>query len=136
MNSNDDEPLRHIKVSESSDVTILTLLDQQIDDVAQAEGLRNELVALVRQSAHTRFVVDMGHVIYITSIALLPFVTLRKTVNEIGGRVVLCNLSEVVAKVLTVSQLIIESRAHVRHMAMADDLESALRWLRQESGPP
>ena len=70
----------------------------------------------------------------ITSIALFPFVTLRKTVEEAGGRVVICNVADIVAKVLTISQLLVESRVSARHLTLASDLDSARQMLETDTG--
>lgn len=133
MNTTPAQPWQHIKLTELPNVTVLTVLDSKLNDDLQVMALRDELLAALAQSAHKGLVIDMKNVQYITSIALMPLVALRKAAESSGHHVALFNLADIVAKVLTISQLIVESRSHVRHLAMAQDLESAINIVTGES---
>jgi anti-anti-sigma factor len=133
MSTTPAQPWLHIRLTELPNVTVLTVLDSQLNDDLQVMDLRDELLAALGQSAHKGLVIDMKNVAYMTSIALMALVALRKAAESSGHRVALCNLADIVAKVLTISQLIVESRPHVRHLAMAQDLESAIKLVAVEN---
>jgi anti-anti-sigma factor len=129
MDTTSSESTKHIHVSPEDSGTTITLLDKEIRDDAQSTALRDELVRVVNQSDPPNIILDMRNVEYITSIALLPFAMLRKTIDAREGRVVLCNVSDVVAKVLTVTQILVKTRPDARQVTMADDLEAARQLL-------
>ncbi len=133
MSTTPAQPWQHIKLTELPTATVLTVLDSQLNDDMQVMSLRDELLAALNGSAHKGLVIDMKNVQYLTSIALMPLVALRKAAETTGHHVALCNLADIVAKVLTISQLIVESRPHVRHLSMAQDLESAIRIVNGEN---
>jgi anti-anti-sigma factor len=118
-----------MEISQHSGITVLTLLETKLNDAERASALREQLVMALHASPDGRLIIDMKHVEYVTSAALLPFIAARKAAEEKGGQIVLCNLAAVVAKVLTVSQLIVESRSQAHYLAMSDDVESAVRLL-------
>ena len=109
-------------------ILVLEIKDAVLNDHEQAQRIRDELLVAVTD-ASCDVVLDLRNVEYLTSVALLPFVEVRSAAESHGKRVVLCNLADVVAKVLTVSQLIVES-SHGRYLEMADDVESAIRLLK------
>src|SRR5258708_40168647 len=61
-----------------------------------AASLGEELIAAVAHAEARKVVIDWEHVEYLTSANFRPFLALRKHLQEVGGRMVLCNLSEVV----------------------------------------
>ena len=111
-------------------ILVIEVLPTRLTDERQVFALRNEMVSAIRQSASDDVIIDMKNVEYLTSIALLPFVGIRSAAEQRGGRVVLCQPTGIVVDVLSVSQLIVESRAHAHHLLMADSLESALALLK------
>jgi len=117
---------RHIIVRDHQGVLILEVVDKQLSGEAQVDDWRSEMVDTIRRASPPGVVIDMKNVEYLTSIALFPLIATKAAAEELGARVVLCNLSETVAKILTVSQLIVESRPHAKHLAMANTLEDAL----------
>ena len=92
--------------------------------------MRDELENVVHGASPKGFVVDMKRVEYVTSIAMLPFVNLRKTADEVGKRVVLCNMTDVVAKVLSVC---LEPHSKVSNLQLANDFKDAVQVLRQST---
>jgi len=121
-------PAQRIQSSVRDGVLVLEVKDTSLDDDEQAQCVRNELVAAVAE-ASCDVALDLRNVKYLTSVALLPFVEVRSAAETHGRRVVLCNLADIVAKVLTVSQLIVES-SHGHYLEMADDLDSAIALLK------
>lgn len=111
-------------------ILVIEILPTRLTDEQQVFALRDEMVSAIRQSASDDIIIDMKNVEYLTSIALLPFVGIRSAAEQRGGRVVLCQPTGIVVDVLSVSQLIVESRECAQHLLMADSLESALALLK------
>jgi len=111
-------------------ILVIEVLPAKLNDEPVVFALRDEMVTAIRQSKSDDIIIDMKNVEYLTSIALLPFVGIRSAAEERGGRVVLCEPSGIVVEVLSVAQLIVESRDHARHLQMADSLESAIALLK------
>ncbi len=111
-------------------ILVIEILPTQLNKEPLVSALHDEIVSAIRQSESNDIIIDMKHVEYLTSIALLPFVGIRSAAEQRGGRVVLCEPSGIVVDVLSVSQLIVESREHARHLQMADTLESAIALLK------
>ncbi len=111
-------------------ILVIEILPTQLNKEPLVSALHDEIVSAIRQSESDDIIIDMKHVEYLTSIALLPFVGIRSAAEQRGGRVVLCEPSGIVVDVLSVSQLIVESREHARHLHMADTLESAIALLK------
>lgn len=119
----------HVQTSVREGVLVLEIQDSSLNHHGRAQQLRDELVDAITDSS-TDAILDMRHVGYMTSAALLPFVEVRAAAELHGRRVILCNLAEIVAQVLTVSQLIVES-SHGHYLEMTDDLDSALALLKE-----
>ena len=111
-------------------ILVLEVLPTMLNDESLVFGLRDEIVSAIRGSKSDDVIINMKNVEYLTSIALLPFVGIRGAAEQRGGRVVLCEPTHIVGDVLSVSQLIVESRDHARHLQMAGSLESAIALLK------
>jgi anti-anti-sigma factor len=133
MHRSSDSTPRQINVRIHEDITVVTVLVARIDDQEQSSALRDELESAIREGKNQKIVIDLRNVEYMTSVGVVPLAAARRAAEEFGGRIVLCNLNDLVAKVLTVTQLIVETRAHVRHFAVSEDIEAAFRLLNEEA---
>lgn len=71
-----------------------------------AQNLVDETQAAVEHADATKVVVDLEHVQYLTSANFRPLLALRKKLKEVGGRMALCSLSEVVVDMFKTTRLI------------------------------
>jgi anti-anti-sigma factor len=110
-------------------VLVITVLDKRLSEQQQVDEWQDQMAQAIRDHSPTGVVIDMQNVEYMTSIAMLPLIATRAVAEDSGARVVLCNLSPTVLEILTVSQLIIDGRPHVKHLAMAETLDDALAAL-------
>ncbi len=124
------ENARHTTSRYEQGILVIEILPTKLNDESLVYALHDEIVSAIRQSASDDIIIDMKHVEYLSSIALLPFVGIRSAAEERGGQVVLCQPAGIVVDVLSVSQLIVEHRDHARHLQMADTLESAIALLK------
>ncbi|MCA9124530.1 MAG: STAS domain-containing protein [Planctomycetaceae bacterium] len=120
---------RHIATRYEQGILIVEVIPKRLNDERQVFALRDEIVEAMRQSKSNDVIIDMKNVEYLTSIALLPFVGIRSAAKQRGGRAVLAEPAGIVVDVLSVSQLIVESRDCADHLQMADGVESAIELL-------
>jgi anti-anti-sigma factor len=71
-----------------------------------AQSLVDETQAAVSHADAKKVVLDLEHVEYLTSANFRPLLALRKKLKEVGGRMVLCNLSPVVVEIFQTTRLI------------------------------
>ena len=112
-------------------ILVIEVLPSRLNEEPLVFALRDEMVSAIRQSESDGIIIDMKNVAYLTSIALLPFVGIRSAAEQRGGRVVLSEPARIVVDVLSVAQLIVESRDHAKHLQMADSLDSAIALLKR-----
>src|SRR5262245_47928331 len=117
---------QHISTSNHDGALVITVLDQRLTEVDQVNDWQHQMDEAIRRACPSGVVIDMKNVEYMASVAMLPLIATRAVTEELGVRVMLCNLSATVLKTLTVAQLIVESREHARHLALADKLDDAL----------
>ena len=122
-------PKKHISLSDRNGVLVITVLDKHLSEERQVSEWRSQMADAIRRTSPAGVVIDMRKVEYMTSIALFPLVATRAVAEETGAKIVLCNLSQTVATVLTVTQLIVESRPHAKHLAIAENLNAAVALL-------
>jgi anti-anti-sigma factor len=118
---------RHITVHLEDDVLVITVDLEQVKDYIVAEELRYELVHAVRRIKTPNIVVDLSKMKFMTSLACLAFIGLKTNVREQGGRLVLCNMTEMIRKVFNAKRLLTPSQ-HTGNVAFeaADSLTAAL----------
>jgi anti-anti-sigma factor len=121
---------QHIATRYEQGILVIEVLLSRLDQEPIVFALRDEMVGAIRDSDSIDVIIEMQNVEYLTSIALLPFVSIRSVAEQRGGRVVLCKPTGIVVDVLSVSQLIVESRDTTRHLQMADDLSAAVALLK------
>ena len=125
----DNKQFQHIDCVCDKGILILTVKDEQIREWEQSQALRNEFVASIGQTTAPRVVVNMANVKFLASCGFLPLVSLNTAVNNSGGRMVICGLSDFVRKVLSSTQMLINpksSRGIFEECATLSDAISAL----------
>lgn len=120
---------QHVEVSSHGDLLVLTVRDSRLTDEQQARAWQQQMTDAIAGASAAGVIVDMKNVDYMTSVGVFPLVAARNVAERSGGRLVLCNLSETVAKVLTVTQLIVESRDHAKHLVACESFEDAVGQL-------
>lgn len=119
-----------ITSTDENGILIITVLANRLNEELQVNAFRDQVAEAIRGATPSGVIVDMKNIEYMTSIAIFPLVAIRSMSNERGAQMILCNLSDTVARILTVAQLIVESRDHAKHLTVAATLENALEMLR------
>jgi len=122
---------QHLRSSTQKDVLVLTMTDSRIQGDVLADALRDELLHAVKESGLKKIVLDLRPVSYISSAAFRPLLSLRRHLQETGGRFVLCNLSPHVADVFEVTRLISTSQSTPAPFETAADVPAAIACLHQ-----
>ena len=91
-----------------------------------ARAMEKELVAAVTDEPPAKVVVDMGKLEFLSSVGYMPFISLRKRVRSNGGKIVLCQLSEVVKEIFESTRLLINPQSPKSMFDFADTLEDAV----------
>jgi anti-sigma B factor antagonist len=87
-------------------VAVARLADAEIlFTEAAVQALGAELFDLVDRQGHTKLVVDLTGVKYLSSAGLAKLTELDRRVRQVGGRLRLCGLGPTVRDVFRVSQL-------------------------------
>jgi anti-anti-sigma regulatory factor len=79
-------------------------------------------------------VLDFGTVRSLSSEVFRPLLSLRRHVQQAGGRLVLCNLTPTVAQALQSTRLISTSRSPSSPFEVLPDVTSAVASLSQDAG--
>lgn len=119
--------LKHHSSRVEHDILIITLADKQLHGEELADALVKELLETVSAAKTNKVIIDMRSVESISTPCMRPLLSIRSHLKSSGGRVCLCNLSEFVAEVLTVTRLISPSGpAPLEHAA---DVPEAMKML-------
>jgi anti-anti-sigma factor len=120
---------RYISTRCDRDVLILTIELPRVNEYAMAEAVGKELIDAAHAQRATKVVVDLGQLQYMSSVGYGPLISLRSRVRENGGRLVLCNLSEVVHEMFDATRLLINPRSPKSLFEFTDTVESAMALL-------
>jgi anti-anti-sigma factor len=96
---------RHYKVSQDQGVHVMELTLPVVVDPAEFDKLNEAIGDATDTAGGARWVLDLRHVEYVGSALLGLLVNLRQRVMAGGGKLVLCGLSDQVAKALQTCSL-------------------------------
>ena len=109
--------------------------DSQLQNERAAEELLQELVAMVDHYRSRRVVVDLRNIEYLSSVAFRPLLNLRRKLQETDGRMILCNLSNMVGDIFYTTRLVSPSGSFDALFEMEPDLPAAITALTRNSSP-
>lgn len=98
--------LRHSSRKVADGVLVFTFTDDMLHGDALAAELAEELQTALDETGLLKVVLDFTRVYSIATTCMRPILHLRSQLKEKGGHVVLANLSEQVAEILSVTRLI------------------------------
>ena len=123
-------PLRyhHVQSRIEQGILVLTVTETHLRGDTLVEALRAEMLAVVNETSLWKVVLDLAKVTSVASEGFRPLLNLRSTIEEHGGRLLLCNLSPVVNQTLRTTRLISSSRA-TAGFEVQPNVEAALATL-------
>jgi anti-anti-sigma factor len=129
MRESTSGPPRHLKTRVQEGVLVLTITEPQLHGDKLAHALRQELLAVIAQPASSKVALDLQPVQAMSSEAFRPLLSLRRKLEEAGGRLVLCNLAPAVAKTLQATRLLSTGRAGAPSFEVQADVAAAVAIL-------
>ena len=87
-------------------LVVLKVTDTQLKGDTLADSLRDEFLAAVTQVGATHAVLDFQAVTFVASTGIRPLLSLNRYLREKGGRMILCNLNEMVRETFEVTKLV------------------------------
>jgi anti-anti-sigma factor len=123
---------KHFDTQVQDGVLILTIKDTHLHGDQLADQLRSEMIDAVEQSGLNKVVLDLRHVEYLSSVAFRPLLSMRRKIEEMKGRMVLCNLATLVADVFRMLRLISSSRSYPATFEVVADVPAALEALKSK----
>jgi anti-anti-sigma factor len=117
-------------------VQVLTFTTRQIQDEKTAEAILLELLELIEQNRSRKVVIDLQNIKYISSVAFRPLLNIRRKLQEMGGRLVLCGLSSVIGDVFYTTKLVSADGSFAAPFELEPDASAAIARLNSDEAPP
>ena len=105
MNEESKPRRRRLEVEDVGGVTVATFTDRKILDEQNIQVMGDQLFRLVDEKGRKDLVLNFANVEFMSSAALGKLMTLRKKVQEAGGKLVLCNIDPRIYEVFTITKL-------------------------------
>ena len=96
---------RRLEVEDIGDVTVVNFTDKKILDEQNIQIIGEQLFSLVDELGRRKLILNFSNVEYLSSAALVKFITLNKKVNSACGRLVLCNIDPQIYEVFEITKL-------------------------------
>ncbi|GIW81037.1 MAG: hypothetical protein KatS3mg105_2844 [Gemmatales bacterium] len=96
---------RRLEVEDIGDVSVITFTDRKILDEQNIQAIGEELFRLVDDDGRHKILLNFSNVDYLSSAALAKLITLNKKLQQVGGRLVLCNIDPQIYEVFEITKL-------------------------------
>jgi anti-anti-sigma factor len=127
---------RLVQVSAQDDVLVLTITEPQVEGDAVAQALQRELLTAVGAADARKVVIDFQRVRYISSVAFAPLLSLRRHLQGMGGRFLVCGLSTMVGDIFYSTKMVSPSGTFTAPFEMAPDVAAAIAVLKPATEQP
>lgn len=107
-------------------VLVVTINLGEVREPAVAYDLRNEMLALLKDSKCRHLVIDARNLVFIGSVGFLTFLGVRR---EVTGRIILCNLDDAIRESFAVCRLIPTGDDRISPFEVAQTPEEAIARL-------
>src|SRR5579864_1605789 len=101
-----EQTSKPLKAEEVGNVLVLTILDTHVEGDTIAEELRTTMLRALEGSSCRNVVIDLQHIQYVSSAAFRPFLSLRRSLKERSGRLMLCGLNPVVGDIFFTTRMV------------------------------
>jgi anti-anti-sigma factor len=123
-----------VQTVQTEGVTVATINETQVTGDAVAEKLRQQFLALVTDAGARKIALDLQKVQYMASAAFRPFLSLNRKMQEVKGRLVLCNLTPVVRTIFEQMRLISSNPLYHATFDTQPDVAAAVAFLNRDAG--
>ena len=124
------DEFQHLSVQRDENVLILTLEVTRVTEYELAKSLEQELLRTATDQDTPKVAVDMSKLEFMSSVAYMPFIGLRSCIHDRGGRLILCEMSDVIREVFDATRLLINPSSPKSLFEYTQSREEAIRLLR------
>jgi len=110
-------------------VLILAIESKRIASYESAELMGAELIDAVQREEAIKVVVDLSRLEYMSSVGYGPLISLRTSIRNAGGRLVLCGLSPVIQQMFEATRLLINPNSPGSLFEFTDTVANAVTKL-------
>jgi anti-sigma B factor antagonist len=96
---------RRLELEQIGDVTVVNFIDKKILDEQSIQTIGEQLFSLVDQENCRQMLLNFGNVEFLSSAALGKLIKLKKKLEEVQGRLILCNISPQIFEVFEITKL-------------------------------
>jgi len=96
---------RRLEVEDIGDVTVVNFTDRKILDEQNIQIIGEQLFSLVDEIGRRKILLNFGNVEYLSSAALAKLITLNKKLQQVEGRLILCNIDPQIKEVFEITKL-------------------------------
>src|ERR1700716_733972 len=96
---------RRLEVEDIGDVTVVNFIDRKILDEQNIQIIGEQLFSLVDEVGRRKILLNFRNVEYLSSAALAKLITLNKKLQQVNGRLILCNIDAQIKEVFEITKL-------------------------------
>ena len=96
---------RRLEVEDIGDITVVNFLDKKILDDQNIQVIGEQLTSLVDELGRNKILLNFGNVEFLSSAALGKLIVLNRKLNEVNGKLVLCNIDPQIYEVFEITRL-------------------------------
>jgi anti-anti-sigma factor len=125
---------RHVRAKNEQGVLVLTITDREVREYEAVKELGQELHDAIARSPVRKVALDFALVRFTSSVAFWPVIFLNRKLREMGGRVILCNMTPTIKRVFEQTRLLVDSRSPTGLFEYAPDLATVIARLNRSDG--
>ena len=96
---------KHLEIKDVGEVTVIRVLERMLSHPTTILDFNDELLPLLEKKDMRNVLLDLASVEAVSSLVLSTLIKLKKQVESIGGKLVLCNLQRRVYQVFADTRL-------------------------------
>lgn len=96
---------RRLELEDVGEVTVVNFVDKKILDEQNIQIIGEQLFDLVDNQGKKKILLNFGNVEFLSSAALGKLITMNKKVQQVGGKLVMCNIAREILEVFEITKL-------------------------------
>ncbi len=96
---------QRLVVEDIGDVTVVNFVDKKILDEQNIQMIGDDLFRLVDELGRRKLLLNFSNVEFMSSAALGKLIRLHQRLAQVGGKLVLCEISKTILEIFTLTKL-------------------------------
>lgn len=96
---------QRLVVEDIGDVTVVNFVDKKILDEQNIQMIGDDLFRLVDELGRRKLLLNFANVEFMSSAALGKLIRLHQRLTQVGGKLVLCNISKNILEIFEITKL-------------------------------